>query len=139
MKFWITIKGEATPMSQHESNDRATAVFTPIPTKEELWDQAERQKRAEQKALGQAGGHEANVIKATTFEPFDLLRAQSDFIKAQVRFQHDHDIRPLVQAQHTMVEAMERAVYAVDYSKMAGLQESYIEMLTKALENLGAL
>jgi hypothetical protein len=124
-------------MSQHESNDRATAVFTPIPTKEELWDQAERQKRAEQKALEQGGGHEANVIKATTFEPFGLLRAQSDFIKAQVRFQHD--IRPLVQAQHTMVEAMERAVYAVDYSKMAGLQESYIEMLTKSLESLGAL
>lgn len=126
-------------MSQHSSNDRATASFTPAPSIEELRRQVEERKRAEQMALEPATGREGNVIQATQFDPFPLMRAQRNFIKAQVDFQHSNDVAMLIASQKRFLEVLDNAIFNLDYRKLAGIQETLINMMTTTLEELGVL
>lgn len=121
-------------MSRNETRELATAAFTPLPTKEELWQEAERQK-----ALETTQGHEGAVVQGTKFDPFPLLRAQRDFINAQVAFQHHHDVGVLVTCQKRYLEVLDAAIQTVDFRKLAGVQETAIQLMTSALEDLGVL
>lgn len=119
-------------------NQENTAAFRNLPTTEQLREQVEDHRRAQQ-ALPPVPGHEGAVIQGTVFDPRELLRHQKLFIKAQTDFVHSHDTAQFIVAQGYFISALEEAIRGVDQRDLARAQEEYIVRLTSSLEGLGVL
>jgi hypothetical protein len=63
-----------------------------------------------------------------------VLRAQKTFIKAQTNYGHTRDVSGLAVAQTSYASSLAEMLVTIDPAAAARLQEDYIGLLTRALE-----
>lgn len=72
-------------------------------------------------------------------ESSHLLKAQSAFIRAQHAYLREGDLDALLHAQTTFIASQERAIYSIDKSRVAALNESIIMAQIGVLKELDVL